>query len=170
VGRPPDLGTDLKAAAALPQAPVERRHQLGRHLLRHVLRGHHHGGSALLQIADQIRPEIQQLALALGPRALALEVGGAAQPMPEGLAGGAAVAFLGQAEAERFHAGEPIQLAQAGALEKLAGGDGGDAVETTHLREGEPVRKGRGRSHGGGGKAKVSPCSSGECRRQFVKP
>lgn len=139
MGSPPEGGSHLKAAAPFPQASVDRRHQFGRHLLRHVLRGHHHGGSAVLQVADQIRPEIHQLALAVGLGALAFEVGGATLPAPEGLARGAGVATMGQTEAEGFRAGQPIELPQAGALEQLAGGDGGKAVEPAHLREGEPV-------------------------------
>jgi hypothetical protein len=100
-----------------------------------------------LQIADQVGPEIHQLTLALGLQALAFEMGGTALPIPEGLPRGAAVAPVGQAEAERFRAGQAIELPQASALQQLAGGYGGDAVEAADFREGQPLGKRGGRRH-----------------------
>jgi hypothetical protein len=139
MGIPLETRAHLKGAALLPQLEVHGRHQVGRNVLRHVLRGDHHIGGALLERAEQVGPEIHELALPPGLEPLLFENGGTALAIPEGLSGRAAVAALGQACAERFGAGSPIQLPEARRLQQLADVHGGDAVDTADFRKGQPL-------------------------------
>jgi hypothetical protein len=100
-----------------------------------------------LQIADEIGPEIHQLALAPGPQALTFEIGGATLAVPEGLPGRTAVAPVGQAKAKGFWTGASIQLPQAGGLKQLSGVHRGNAIHAADLREGQPLGDGTGRGH-----------------------
>jgi hypothetical protein len=101
----------------------------------------------LLKIADQVGPEIHQLALAHGPQALAFEMGGATMAAPKGLPGRTAVAPVGQAEAKGFRTGASIELPQAGGLQQLAGVHRRNSIHAADLREGQPLGDGTGRGH-----------------------
>jgi hypothetical protein len=92
-----------------------------------------------LQGAQEIGPEIHELTLPAGLKALLFQVGSTALAVPEGLARGAAVPPMGQTEAERFRAWATIELAKASALQQLARVHRGDAVDTADLRKGQPL-------------------------------
>jgi len=139
MGLPPEALVHLKAAALLPELEVHGGHQVGRDFVGHILCCDHHSGRALLQSTEQIGPEIHELALPSGLQTLPLEEGSTAMATPEGRSAGAAVTPVGQARAEGFRAGAPIELAQSRGLQQLAGVHGGDAVDAANLCKGQPL-------------------------------
>jgi len=85
MGHPREACVHLKAAAPLPKLAVHGRHQIGGDVLGHVLKGDRHRGGSLLEGAEQVGPEIHELALPTGLKALLFQVGAAALAIPEGL-------------------------------------------------------------------------------------
>ena len=111
----------LEIAAPLTQFPVHRLHQIAGDVTGHLLGGGGDAGRSLLEGGQQVGPEAHQVALVLGHQPLALEMGGAALAVPEGLAMLPGMLALGQTGGEGPGAGVAIGQPQAGGLQDPAG-------------------------------------------------
>jgi hypothetical protein len=70
---------------------------------------------------------------------LAFEMGGAFLAVPKGLAVLAGVLALGLTSLERGRAGIAIRQAEASGHQQFAGVHGGDPVDTSEVREAQPL-------------------------------
>ena len=84
------------------------------HVVGHFFRRDADPGTALLEGAEQISPEGDQIVLLLGHHALAFHGGGASLAVPEGLVVVAGVLTLDQAGGQGLGGGFTIDRAQTG--------------------------------------------------------